>query len=163
MIRAVCLSTLSLMLFGCLGHNQTTTSDNLSFTTDITMLDRSETIIGIDRNKNGIRDDIELIIRESYEEPLTKQLVLDLAKSLQDTLAVDPANEKQVVRAYAATEQSINCLGHHLGDNDLQASKVAEGLSELTHNTGPRFSHAVSFENALTNIQPEALPKLHAC
>lgn len=163
MIRAVCLSTLSLMLFGCLSQGDAGSNGNLSISADISKLDRSDTIIGIDRNKNGIRDDIEVIIQESYDEPLTKQLVLDLARNLQKNLTIDYNNEKQVVHAHIATEQSINCLDAHLDRKNMAINDVVSGLNQLTNNTGDRFSHAVSFENAVEDISLQNLPHLRAC
>lgn len=149
MMRLLFLSALSFMIFGCSDQMSDSASNNKI---SLTKLDRSESVQGVDRNKDGVRDDIETIIKETYEEPLTRELVYDLARNLQKNLTIDHNNKEQVLRAYSATEKSITCLDTHATKHNIESRKVIEELSLLTSNTGVRFFNTLQFEDAVERI-----------
>ncbi|MSQ57541.1 MAG: hypothetical protein EXR35_08550 [Limnohabitans sp.] len=52
-------------------------------------LDRDPTLLGIDVNQNGVRDDIEEIINRRFESSEKRAAAMQLAIALQKSLVVD--------------------------------------------------------------------------
>lgn len=151
MIRVLSLSALSLIVAGCLSQSRDL-DGQLRIKSDLASLDRTETIRGIDRNKNGIRDDIETIIHDSYSEPITQQLVVELAKKLQQNISIDHSDKSQVAKAHIETVKTLDCLTEHLSNRNMPVGDIINDLNLLTNNTGYRFSSALSYEDAVEGL-----------
>ena len=89
-------------------------------------VEADKTVQGIDANKNGIRDDVELAIFKEYPKSAkTRAVLLQYAMALQMEF-VQPFVNEEVATATAEKEsQSYDCIGEIVprSDNDLKEIK----------------------------------------
>lgn len=64
----------------------------------VAVLDRSDSVLGPDTNKNGVRDDIDAYIGSLNLTPLQTKAALQDARAMQLTLAVDITDKTAVQR-----------------------------------------------------------------
>ena len=115
----------------------------------IPTLDRTQTLGGIDENKDGIRDDIELYIDRHY--PKLREPARQLAAALQSALLVDHADATalggvavQVARAVDCVDRSDLNIKNKPDDPD-----VLDVLQAITANTKMRVISYMLFNQAL--------------
>ena len=84
------------------------------------------TIVGIDANKNGIRDDVELAIFKEYPNSAKiRAAELQYAQALQLELT-QVFNSETLVAAMQKEDLAFECLGFSGPDTSLSATKIRE-------------------------------------
>lgn len=115
-------SALASFLVACSSNNNSDTQNNQTPTTpqtpeaqvlamedsgEITKLDRTDSLLGTDSNNNGIRDDIDTYINQTFTNPKEQKAVRQLASALQATLSVgtilDEAQRREQAKQAALT------------------------------------------------------------
>ena len=67
------------------------------------------TVLGIDNNNNGVRDDIEIWIFQTYTHPLIQALALQNARAFQKVL-LNPSNARQTTKFM---EDAHDCIEYY--------------------------------------------------
>lgn len=103
------------------------------------VLDRSDTLLGVDNNKNGIRDDIEKYIdtmKDTTDDQ--KSALKQTAYTFNYRLStdVDVTKEETLTKYMDMYDRAANCLEKYYGDN---YSKYDEALLAYTFNTKKRL------------------------
>jgi len=83
---------------------------NLERTNKIPVLDYSESLVGIDENDDGVRDDVAQLIALEPVNDDQKVVLVEVAKGLQKTLAVDLTNEIAVNELGEKSALNAVCL-----------------------------------------------------
>jgi len=103
--------------------------------------DRTLTLAGIDKNKNGIRDDVERFVNESlngYSENIVN-VHLSYARTLQKIIVLDQDNQKGKQELSQEVSNKISCRGflvHSLPPSERsKIRKVQIAFSKLSANT----------------------------
>ncbi len=90
-----------------------------------------KTIEGVDANKNGIRDDVELAIFNAYPNSAkTRAVLLQYALALQMEMTQPVVNTQTVTAVAQAGERSSICIGSLLPRNNLQ--NYVQGTRDLS-------------------------------
>ena len=67
---------------------------------ELPILERTDTVKGVDADQNGIRDDIDAYIKNTYPNEEQQKAVIQYARSLQASLLIDK-NDKIAVKSAA--------------------------------------------------------------
>ena len=144
-------------LTGCGGGNSIAEKYNLGEGPD---LDTSNSLMGTDENKNGIRDDIENYLINTYRDPAQRKATLQYAKSVQHAIMVqvpdkpldkkpkkkdrsEIAEEDQVLKseskkAVLEVSRGAVCIYDKFYDSKIPTSGVIIEITSLTANTNAR-------------------------
>jgi len=76
----------------------------------IPVLDRTDSLTGIDANNNGIRDDIEIYIEKKFTDPKQKAAVQQFARAMQAEVTADYKNEIAVRNILLQANKSSKCM-----------------------------------------------------
>jgi len=128
---------------------------------EIPILDREESLTGIDSNNDGVRDDIaSFIINQSLEQP-QEQALFQLARSLQVLMGADLDDVVEVEKIAALNLNSVMCLMTSIDDIQI-ADKYLKTLEAYTANT---FERSVQYDlyNAKRNGTVTRLPTNNTC
>lgn len=111
------------------------------------------TLAGIDANDNGIRDDVELAIFESYpNSPKIRAAIMQYAQALQLQLT-EVFNSKTLVATIHKENFAYRCLGKvgpgKLGDNQ----KEAESLVISNDARNKKFSEVFGYMTTYSLVQ----------
>lgn len=91
----------------------------------------NKTVAGIDANKNGIRDDVELAIFKEYPNSAkTRAVLLQYALALQMEMVQSVVNEETVTAVAEQTSRGHYCVGSITSRDDLD--KFIE-IGDLLH------------------------------
>jgi len=135
----------------------------LEDTGSLPKLDRSADIKGPDANSNGIRDDLDTIIQNTYTQPAQRKAAEQYAAVAQAQLLVD-TNDKAAVKALSVrSARAINCLAQQFGT--MQAprfSDVREMFSSYTADTKARKLAQLAYSKALDGTVV-SLPEGNTC
>lgn len=113
----------------------------------------NDTIEGIDANKNGIRDDVELAIFEKYPDSAkTRAALLQYALALQMEMTQDVVNEGTVVAVAQVGDKALNCIWSMFSRDNLEDFVEKTGTLEsfierLQVNTAERDRRQSEFYN----------------
>jgi outer membrane murein-binding lipoprotein Lpp len=114
-------------------------------------LDRTATLAGIDANKDGVRDDIEVYINKTYSQPEQKAAARQEAKSMQAILSAGTMNTKVAKVLDLQSEKSMNCL--FLKFDELKGHKypgqVSREIVSMSTNTKARLLAYLAYNKAL--------------
>lgn len=116
-----------------------------------------ETLIGIDSDLDGVRDDVQRYILLTYRHQLSIQLaLLDFAKTIQQVFATNLSHSDALK---IAEQLAINsqCLHYYSGD----ASKIQKLLKSEILNTDQRITHHLqNYDEKLagSSIELSSLP-----
>ena len=95
-------------------------------------------LLGIDRNQNGVRDDIERYIAFAYPDSEKQRMALEQsARGLQAYLR-DHESKPLTRENGKASDKSIDCLNHVFSGNLDASDKAGEALEALFLNTKAR-------------------------
>lgn len=100
---------------------------------------KDATVLGVDTDHNGIRDEIDRWIATKYgNKPGALQAIRMVAKVDQDLLAANPTSKEQ---ALAATYPmfDVGCTGYKLEQEGIKPSQVFNELMIRTFNTRDRI------------------------
>ena len=82
-------------------------------------LEADKTVAGIDANKNGIRDDVELAIFKAYPESAkTRAALLQYALALQMEAIQDVVNSETVIAVAEKGDNAFFCISKIVSQND---------------------------------------------
>lgn len=96
-------------------------------------LDISTAVAGTDANADGVRDDVEKYISVLPDTVAQKAAATGLAKGLQLSLTLNPADPAAVSAAAKAIDVSMACLWKlHPGDTAMNRAKTLQAFSVNT-------------------------------
>lgn len=110
-------------------------------------LDRTSSLLGIDANNNGVRDDIEAYINSLGFTPAQVRAAMQKAKILQQTLTVNTKDPAAVQQLGEKSMASTNCLGDTFTAPG-QRSQVSQMLESYTMNTKTRVMQYLGYNSA---------------
>ena len=115
----------------------------------IPMLDRENTLRGIDENNDGIRDDVEIYIHWHY--PKLEAPARQLAAALQASLLVDLGNAEALGEVAMQVARAVDCVDRSGLDiqNKPDDPHVLDDLQAITANTKHRMLAYLAFNAAL--------------
>jgi len=127
-------------------------------------LEREPTLVGVDNDDNGIRDDIERYIDNNYLELDQKQAAGQYAKALQHTLVVDLTDINAVKSANRKLSEADHCIYSRFdgSNNSTQPAQVSQELESITTNTKERLLAYLAFARALDGTS-WSIPKGDTC
>jgi len=76
--------------------------------------ENKKTLLGIDSNNNGIRDDVEIYLVERFKDESIKNIAFDIAKSLQNILLV--TDKESALKAKKELDKAKGCRKHHASE-----------------------------------------------
>lgn len=113
-------------------------------------LERTDSILGIDQDKNGIRDDIDAYINEKYTDELQKKAVQQFARVSQLKLAVNLEDEVALKESSNEADRATTCVYKRFNnDPNIDASDVIDEIASITKNTRKRLRAYYKYSNAL--------------
>ncbi len=107
-------------------------------------LDKSDLLLGLDADANGVRDDIERYIAKRLYPAAQTAAAVQLAKAFQSTLSVDVTDPIAMARAGTALARGIDCIFERFPEGG-EASKLGARLEALTFNTELRTRRYIGF------------------
>lgn len=117
---------------------------------ELPVLDRTDSLAGIDANANGVRDDIERHIERKYTEPAQRRAAMRSAKAFQDMLLVDKRDETALeavsFRGTLAIVCSIPAFPGEAGA--MEGTAMSRDLESMTANTKARLLAYLAYNKA---------------
>jgi hypothetical protein len=108
------------------------------------------TLLGVDVNKNGVRDDVERWIFKTYEHPIVQAVAMQNARAFQIILA-DPSKARDTVKF---TEATTDCSGYYEYQDSRHIISKRKDLHEesraIVLNTRERSRAYYEFNQALS-------------
>jgi len=125
--------------------------DDLEKEGKLPVLDRTNSIVGVDSNSNGIRDDIDGYISKSSYTGDQKKALNQVSKGFQSSLTVDITDMQAVKKVSKDIGKGIDCVFSKVGVDavDKSAGKVVQELESLTTNTKARLLAYLKYNKAL--------------
>lgn len=113
-------------------------------------LDRTDTVAGIDADDNGIRDDIDAYIKQTYRIEEHQKAVNQYAKSLQASLLVDTEDKIAVKAITNEKARAISCISDKIpGGKSPNGERVVREILSMTTNTKLRLTQYFVLDKAL--------------
>ena len=106
------------------------------------------TLLGIDSNDNGIRDDVERSIIVKYVDKVKVELMFQYARVDQKILGSDLTKEK-AMELEAEGGKAINCR-MYLKHKDIKVKRAAKNSERLTYNTKERVKKYIEYNKLLS-------------
>ncbi|WOE28112.1 hypothetical protein [Acinetobacter towneri] len=102
--------------------------------------ERTDSILGIDKDQNGIRDDIDAHIEQKYKDELEKKAVQQFARNSQQKMAVNLENEVELQASSHEADRATTCVYKTFKSNpNIDASDVIDEIGNMTTNTKKRL------------------------
>ncbi len=127
---------------------------------EIPVLNRDATILGVDTNNNGVRDDIDNYVNSLPDTSSQKQALLQSSKSLNSIMTVDLANQTQVIEAANKNSAAVKCI-YSVYDAETAADKSSD-IHKYTINTEERINASAKFDLAVSG-NSFVLPQGDSC
>jgi len=117
---------------------------------ELPMLDRTDSLAGIDANGNGVRDDIERYIEKKYTEPALRRAAMQNARALQETLLVDKTSEAALDAVSERGSRATTCGARvFTGPDGLKSYlQMSAELESMTSNTKKRLKAYLDYSRA---------------
>lgn len=129
----------------------------------IPKLERTDSIAGIDKDRNGIRDDIDTYILKNYKNEVQRKAVLQYAKSVQGYLTTDPTDRTAVMKAVDKNTRAMSCVFEKFdGTDDGPNGNIVDEIGRITMNTKTRLVAYHKFDSALDG-SVISLPQRNYC
>ncbi len=93
-----------------------------------------ESVAGVDADGDGLRDDVQIFVYDTYSDPAARTASIQLAKSLQQ-LIVTGTTKSKALTAAGSMNKAIDCL--YSLDVEKFGDRV-EGIEAVVINTGAR-------------------------
>ena len=160
-IYILILATIFLFSFtGCEERNKTNITTTLTEKqklieiedlNQIKSLDHTSTIKGIDSNHNGVRDDIEAYISNTYIQEELRSAVLQAAKAMQEALLVDKTDPIAVEEIANKNIYAMKCLYSKFAELNSQKEPALAciEIEAMTTNTVLRLNEYLKLNKAL--------------
>lgn len=117
---------------------------------ELPMLERTNTLKGIDTNENGIRDDIDAYIKKTYPDEEQQKAVIQYAKALQASLLVDKEDKVAVKALTNAKAKAISCIFEKIPSEQSRINgSIVEEILGITTNTKQRLLEYLALNKAL--------------
>jgi len=71
----------------------------------------NSTLLGVDSNDNGVRDDVERWIVKRFDNKAERSIALQIAKALQKVVLV--TDEQSALEAMDETDRALDCRGYY--------------------------------------------------
>ncbi len=115
------------------------------------VLDRTDTLAGVDADKNGIRDDIDLYISKQGFTPEQEKAVAQAAAVMQRSVTIDVKNKRALAQLQADQDRSATCLTRvKFGVNgEVIGLSFALDIESLTANTKKRLKNYLAYNHTL--------------
>jgi hypothetical protein len=139
---------LSLFLAGCGGESEQIIAE-LEASGDLPVLDRTDSVAGIDSDNNGIRDDIDNYIRSTYTDPAQQAAAKQTAKATQNIILVDKFDTNKLAKADLEETRAIHCASDISGADGIMFVKLNQEIVSLTTNTKIRLLSYLEFSKAM--------------
>lgn len=117
----------------------------------IPVLERSDTLEGIDSNNSGVRDDVEAYIYNNYPSENQRNAAMQYARGMQETLLIEPGNVDEAKQIKRKLSKAIDCLFTQFEhDEDTKhPAAVAEEIMSITTNTKTRLKAYLAYSKTL--------------
>ncbi|ENV12861.1 hypothetical protein KTI62_14725 [Acinetobacter schindleri] len=163
MFKSILLGSFCLIaLSACGGENDSSAPQNEKITTKeqvfqkledegkLPKLERTDSILGIDKDQNGIRDDIDAHIEQKYKDELEKKAVQQFARNSQQKMAVNLENEVELQASSYEADRATTCVYKTFKNNpNIDASDVIDEIGNMTTNTKKRLQAYYKYSDAL--------------
>ena len=117
---------------------------------ELPRLERTDTVKGIDDDKNGIRDDIDAYIKQTNQTEEQQKAVNQYAKSLQASLLVDTEDKIAVKAITNEKARAISCISVKVPDGKSpNGERVVKEILSMTTNTKQRLTQYFELDKAL--------------
>lgn len=130
---------------------------------EVTPIDKVS-VLGVDANANGVRDDVEAYILKNHPQEGESRAGMQLARALQALMAVDARDrEKSKVVADQGT-RAVNCMYFAFPGppTSLYPAHVSDLIMEKTFNTRDRKMANNAFSRAVDGTT-SSLPNHNTC
>jgi len=111
--------------------------------------DAEKTVVGIDSNQNGIRDDVELAIFKTYPDSAkTRAVLLQYALALQMEVTQEVVNREVVTAVAEETSRGFDCVGSIVkrGEGDFERlNELLDFIKNKQVNTEQRKKYQKDF------------------
>lgn len=124
-------------------------------------LDRTTSILGVDANSNGVRDDVEAWIDSRPDTPVQKAAMKGFSSALSMRMNVDTSSFLAVQAAGDASMKSMECIYDSYGFD--AGNIVWEDVRKYTINTKERFDAYMLSNKAMSGHSFKSYPKDAAC
>lgn len=128
---------------------------------EIPVLDRDSTLYGVDSDSNGIRDDIDLFIKNENLTPVQVKALNQMAASLQEQVSVDIDDGNAITIAAENGTRALNCVVKTFQDFSL-TKKYSKTLQAYTANTYERTQNYLRYNHKLDGTV-SSLPTENTC
>lgn len=129
-------------------------------------LDRTDSLLGVDADRNGIRDDIDAYINALTTAPQNKAAARQMARSAQDILVLvesgsigDPIAAKTVK---IKGTRAIHCVFSRMPITTQEGWEITNNIEKMTFNTKTRAKSYLQYNRALSGTT-WALPNEDTC
>ncbi|MDR1976036.1 MAG: hypothetical protein LBQ18_03495 [Campylobacteraceae bacterium] len=156
---------MALAFVGCGGGDSSSNKEQPAEKSEgIPELDRTDSIVGIDENANGVRDDIEAYINKNYSDEGQRKALFQYAKATQATLLVNASDIIAVKNANGQRSRGLHCISlkFNAEKGDENPGIAWEKIRSMTTNTKTRLKAYLNFSKALEGTS-WALPKGDTC
>lgn len=123
------------------------------------VLDRTDTLAGIDANHNGIRDDIDLYISKQGYDLIQLKAANQSAKAIQNDILININDPKAVLNAQNLENKASACIGNiNYGlNNNIVGDQISVDIEALTTNTRRRLKAYLAFNETFngTTFSPD--------
>ncbi|MGV8894792.1 MAG: hypothetical protein ACOH2K_18050 [Burkholderiaceae bacterium] len=119
-------------------------------------LNRDATVLGVDVNGNGVRDDLDAYIAALPDTVLQKAALSQMAAAIGNALTTDTANLSSMLIASKQIAAAAAC--NHARYDSATASKKSAEIEKISVNTKTRFQAYDKFNAALsgtTFVRPQ--------
>lgn len=114
----------------------------------IPKLDRTTSILGVDANANGVRDDIDVWIDSRPDTPAQKAAMKGFSASLNSEMALDVSNPGAVQAVGDAGSTALSCLFDVYGVD--RGAEIMREVNKMTLNTRERFNAYMNADRAMS-------------
>ena len=122
------------------------------------------TIVGVDVNANGLRDEVERSIATKYGSSANQyQAAVVSAKAYQTLLITDQTNINAVNDALQASSKAAGCSMQKLSNDAATASHIASEAYLLTYNTPERIGKRKAVVSASSPMSGNADSSVDLC
>lgn len=118
------------------------------------------TLLGIDVNKNGVRDDVERWIYETFKQPIERGIFMQTSRAY-NMLIVDPSKAHETKKY---SDNAVSCLFYWLRKENSPLDRFknyddSKKLKRIQFNTLKRHINYDKYQKALSGGVYDLLPK----
>lgn len=110
-------------------------------------LDETDSMLGIDDDADGVRDDIQRYISNLDQPQENKKALLKYAKAVQKTMSVDISDEQAVKNSVEKSLFQVSCVIYQFEDGQ-EAYAFVNQMVGFTRNTKQRYEQGQKLDDA---------------